>query len=427
MSGKEKVILRSVPEYDPTAIKKVVLEGLRELGLEDKIRGRITIKPNVVMAHPKVTPSAYTRPEFLDGLLQALEETRAGETEIVIAEKCGAAIPTSRMFRRAGYFKLAKKHKIHLLPIEEAKKKTVTLEKGKIHKKIKTARAITERDFLIYAPKLKSNALVQGITASLKLNIGILCDRERMWNHNFNLDEKIVDLAEVGFPDFIATDAIEISCGGNHLTQHGHHLGLIVMAANPVAHDTVCAHVLGLDPKNINHIRLAHERGYGPLDLDQIEISGDVSLVELKEKTRPWENGYIRIDQVDCNIKVLAGEPYCGGGCHGVFLDWLYMIKDRKPKLWKKLPPWTVVIGKYPGDVEAKKLMVIGTCSEIQGKVRAKRYRKIKGCPPKHKSLVLSFFLKTGIVNPLFRLDLIYDSYVCLFFSWCRRLLKGTL
>jgi uncharacterized protein (DUF362 family) len=427
MTKKDKVILRSVPEYDPSSIKNVILEGLRELGLEEKVRGRITIKPNVVMAHPKVTPSAYTRPEFLDGLLQALEEIRPDKTVITIAEKCGAAIPTSRMFRRAGYFRLAKKHKVRLSPIEEARKKTVVLEKGKIHKIIKTARAIAERDFLVYAPKLKSNALAQGITASLKLNIGILCDRERMWNHNFNLDEKIVDLAEVGFPDFIATDAIEISTGGNHLTQHGHHLGLVVMAANSVAHDVVCARILGLDPKNINHIRLAHERGYGPLDLDQIEVSGNISLPELQERTRDWENGYIRVDRVDCNVKVLTGEPYCTGGCHGVFLDWLYMIKDRKPKLWKKLPPWTVVIGKYPGDVEAKKLMVIGTCSEIQGKVRAKRYRKIKGCPPKHKSLVLWFFLKTGIINPLFRLDLIYDAYVCLFFSWWRRLLKGRL
>jgi hypothetical protein len=29
-------------------------------------------------------------------------------------------------------------------------------------------------------------------------------------------------------------------------------------------------------------------------------------------------------------MNILVGEPYCIGGCHGVFLDWLYMIKDRK-------------------------------------------------------------------------------------------------
>jgi hypothetical protein len=71
--------------------------------------------------------------------------------------------------------------------------------------------------------------------------------------------------------------------------------------------------------------------------------------------------------------------------------------------------------------------MVIGTCSGIQGKVKARKLRKIRGCPPKHKDLVLWFFLKAGILNPLFRFDLIMDSYFFLFISWCKRLIKGRL
>ena len=63
--------------------------------------------------------------------------------------------------------------------------------------------------------------------------------------------------------------------------------------------------------------------------------------------------------------------------------------------------------------------------SEIQGKVKARKRRKIKGCPPRHKDLVLWMFLKTGILNPLFRLDLIIDAYPLLFFSWCKRFFTG--
>ncbi len=427
MIAKEKVILRRVPEYNPALIEKVITEGLAEFSLESRVHGRITIKPNVVMSHPKVTPSAFTRAEFLDGLLRSLGKTKCGDIEMAIAEKCGVGIPTSRMFRRAGYYHLKKTHPVRLVPLEEARKRTVALAKGKIHSAVKTAEEIVRRDFLIYAPKLKTNSLTQGITAAIKLNIGILCDRERMWNHNYNLDEKIVDLLEVGYPDFIVTDAIEISSGGNHLTQHGRPLGLVIMARNPVAHDAVCARILHLEPEAIHHLRLAHERGYGPLDLQEIEVVGDVTLEEARKKTETMETGLIRVDEVDCGIKVICGEPYCRGGCHGLFLDWLYMIKDRKPELWKNLPPWTVVIGKYAGDVDARKLMIIGTCSEIRGKAGARKAKKIKGCPPKHKDLVLWFFLKARILNPLFRMDLIYDGYVCLFFTWCRRLLKGRL
>ena len=423
--GKEKVLIRSVPDYDPSRIKQVIREGFIEFGLILPEHSTITIKPNVVMAHHKVTPCAYTRPEFLDGLIQALREGGNTQSQIAITEKCGAGIPTSRMFRRAGYYRLKKKHGIKLLPLEEAKKKKIPLSKGRIHEQITTSREIAEKEFLIYTPKLKSNSLTHGLTAATKLNIGILCDRERMWNHNHNLDEKIVDLLEVGYPDFIATDAVEISIGGNHLTQHGYPLGVIVMATNPVAHDAVCARMFHLDPRQIPHLRLAHERGYGPLDIADVDIQGDMPLSSIQEKTKDWKTGFIRVDEVDCGIEVLAGEPYCTGGCHGVFLDWLYMIKDRKPKLWKKLPPWTVVIGKYSGDVAAERVLVLGTCSEVRGRCKAKKIRRIKGCPPKHKDLVLWMFIKTGIVNPLFRLDLIIDAYPCLFLCWMRRLFKG--
>jgi uncharacterized protein (DUF362 family) len=425
MHSKKKVLIRKCSQYNPAVIANIIREGLEEFGLIPKIQGKITIKPNVVVAHTKIAPSAFTRHEFIDGLLQSLEKEKKDNPPITIAEKCGVGIPTSRMFRRAGYYKLKKNHQVKVIPTEEARKKTIPLQKGKIHEKIKTAREILDSDFLIYTPKLKSNCLTHGLTGAIKLNIGLFLDKKRMWNHNFNLDEKIVDSLEIGYPDFIVTDAIEISIGGNHITQHGRHLGLIIMSDNPLAHDVVCAHIFHLDPTEIQHLRLAHERGYGPLDLEEIEIKGDVSLEEIRTKTKDWKTGFMRVDQVDCNMEVLCGQPYCTGGCHGVFLDWLYMIKDRKPKLWKNWPPWTVVIGKYDGDVSAERLMVIGSCSEIQGKVKARKRRKIRGCPPRHKDLVLWMFLKTGILNPLFRLDLIIDAYPFLFFSWCKRFFSG--
>jgi uncharacterized protein (DUF362 family) len=425
MSEKAKVILRRVPEYDPMLIRKVISEGIDELGFGGRIGGRITLKPNVVMSHPKMTPSAFTRAEFLDGLLAAFEERVLGGPKITIAEKCGAAIPTSRMFRRAGYYRLKKKHRVRLRPIEESRKVRIPLAKGKIHSSIRTSRDIAERDFLVYAPKLKTNALTQGMTAAIKLNVGILCDRERMWNHNYNLDEKIVDLLEIGWPDFIVTDAIEISSGGNHLTQHGRPLGVVIMATNPVAHDAVCARILHLEAEKIDHVRLAHERGYGPISLEDIEVGGDISLEEIRERTKDIQTGFIHADDLRTSMKILSGEPYCRGGCHGVFIDWLYMIKDRKPKLWDKLPEWTVVIGKYRADVRARRVMVIGSCSEVQGKLDARRKGRIRGCPPKHKSMVLWFFLKAGIINPMFQPGLIWDAYPCLFFTWCRRLVKG--
>jgi uncharacterized protein (DUF362 family) len=426
-SEKPKVILRRVPEYDPVGIFQAVREGIEAVGMSGRVRGRVTIKPNVVMSHPKVTPSAFTRPEFMDGLLRALRSFSDGDLRLTISEKCGVGIPTSRMFRRAGYYKLRRMHPVRVRPIEESAKRKVRLERGVVHRTITTAPEILDNDLLVYAPKLKTNSLAHGLTASLKLNIGIFRDRERMRNHNFNLDDKIVDALEVGYPGLIVTDAIEVSTGGNHLTQHGRPLGLVLVSNHPLAHDVVAAHIFHLDPRAIGHLAKASERGYGSLDLADIDIGGDITLDEVRERTTGWEVGFIPVDRVDGNIRVMSGTPYCTGGCHGVFLDWLYMIKDRKPQLWPKLPRWTAVIGEYEGDVAADRLLLVGTCTKVKGRTKARRVVRIRGCPPKHKNIVLWMFLRAGIVNPLFRLDLIFDSYVCLFFSWIRRFVRGRL
>ena len=111
MRSRRKVIIRRCPEYIPDAVASIVREGLEEFGLGPKIKGQITIKPNIVLAHHMLAPSAYTRPEFIDGLLQVLEQEKKDKSRIVVAEKTGTGIPTSTMFRRAGYYKLKKKHK----------------------------------------------------------------------------------------------------------------------------------------------------------------------------------------------------------------------------------------------------------------------------------------------------------------------------
>jgi hypothetical protein len=147
MRNKDKVIIRKTPDYSPEIIQKIIQEGLGSFGLTSQIKGKITIKPNVVMAHPKVAPSAFTRAEFLDGLLGALAEEKKDDLRITITEKSGAGLPTARMFRHAGYFKLKKKHKIKLLPVEEAKKKTVPLQKGEVHTQATTAREIVETQY----------------------------------------------------------------------------------------------------------------------------------------------------------------------------------------------------------------------------------------------------------------------------------------
>lgn len=418
-SVKPQVYLGRCSSYDPQEVAGVICRGLESLGAREIFRGKVAIKPNVVMAHHVHARHCYTRPEFLDGLLSNVYARREAVSSVSIVEKCGAGASTSVMFRRAGYGPVAGKYGARLCPLEEGPKVRVPLENGKVHTSLELSREMAGSDVLVFAPKLKSNVLAHGMTAALKLNIGSIDDRERMIGHDQNLDEKIVDILEVARPDLIVTDAIEVAVGGNQMTQAGRHLGLIIMATNPVAHDIAAAHVLNLDPRSIGHLRAAWRRGYTPTALDEIELSGDFPLTGIQATTRGWDLGFMRVDAFPSPLRIVCGEPYCTGGCQGAFLDWLHMMKDRRPDRIESFPSLTVVIGEVEGPVEGKNILLIGDCA-ARSPAMDTRITRIPGCPPTHRDIILSMWLKHSLLGPFVRADMIWDAYAV--YPWRRAL-----
>ena len=78
--SEHKVIIRRCNDYDPKLISKIIKEGMEELGV--KPFGNVLLKPNTVIAHPEIFPYAFTRKEFLDGMLDAVKETSGNIKEI---------------------------------------------------------------------------------------------------------------------------------------------------------------------------------------------------------------------------------------------------------------------------------------------------------------------------------------------------------
>jgi hypothetical protein len=131
MRNKEKVIIRKAFDYNPETIKKIIQDGIEDFGLAPQIKGRITIKPNVVMAHPKVAPSAFTRAEFLDGLLGALTAEKKGELKIVISEKSGPDCPQPGCLNAQDIPNSKKNTNLNLCPSRNRKRELFLFKKEK--------------------------------------------------------------------------------------------------------------------------------------------------------------------------------------------------------------------------------------------------------------------------------------------------------
>lgn len=392
--GKEhKVLIMRCDEYDADKIAGIVKRGMEELGV--KPSGKVLLKPNVVIAHPDLFPHAFTRPEFLDGVLAATHAVAENAEEIAVGERSGVTIPTRYNFKMAGYLPILKKHKSKVYYFDEVKQVPFKLKKAdRLRDNMFFPKPIVDCDFLINLPKFKAHPWCR-LTLSLKNFIGIQDDRHRLVDHNLFLEHKIADLQEVVQPKFIAIDAI--TAGQKMmLTPTPFAMNAIVMGTNSCAVDTVGCHMVNVDPKDLIHLKLASERGFGPMDIDEIEVGGDYPLDEMKIKTKDFQFVMEHIDNYfpeDCNLKCTVGTfpekhsaDYCWGGCPGALQEAMHIFKGSDPNVYQEISKVHYVVGRIDGPIDFDddaKIIFAGNCTSYEGEIDGQRV-KIEGsyCPP---------------------------------------------
>jgi uncharacterized protein (DUF362 family) len=379
MVARPRVLIRRCERYDVERIRCIVREGLEALDLRPF--GRTLVKPNVVASGPMFR-HAYTRPEFIEGVLRALQDRAEGLEELAVGERCGITIPTRTAFEGAGYYEVFARTGVKHYHFEEEPQVEIPLvHRRRLRDYLFTPEPVARADFFVNCPKFKSHPWTT-VTFAMKNYIGIQDDRHRLIDHDHRLNEKLADLQHVVQPQFIAIDAITAGAG-RMLTPIPFELGLVIMGNNSVAFDSVCSRIIGLDPESVDHIRLAREHGFGPTDLAAIDVQGDVTLAEARARAEGFRVGLVRVEKYfeGTNITAYAGPPperehsgYCWGGCPGAIEEAIEILRLYDAECDRKLPRMHVVFGAYEGGIDAKpgeKVVFIGDCAVWRGELRA--------------------------------------------------------
>ncbi|MCC6521791.1 MAG: DUF362 domain-containing protein [Polyangiaceae bacterium] len=377
---RAKVVIRRCERYDVEAIRRIVREALEAFDLRPS--GRTLIKPNVVASGP-LFQHAHTRPEFIEGVVAGLRDRDAGMTEIAVGERCGITIPTRTAFEGAEYYPMFKRARVKHYHFEEEPQVEIPLSHPKrLRDYLFTPEPVARADFFVNCPKFKSHPWTT-VTFGVKNYIGIQDDRHRLIDHDHRLNDKLRDLQYVTQPQFLAIDAI-IAGEGRMLTPIPFDLGLVICGNNQVALDSVCSRIIGLDPREIDHIRFAHEEGFGPIDLEAIDLGGDVTLAEAVARAKGFKVGLVRVEKYfeGTSISAYAGPPpdsertdYCWGGCPGAIEEAIEILRLYDKEVDGKMPRMHVVFGAYRGPIDAKpgeKVVFIGDCAEWKGELGGK-------------------------------------------------------
>ncbi|MBI5570575.1 MAG: DUF362 domain-containing protein [Desulfomonile tiedjei] len=380
---KHRVLIMRCDEYRADAIAGIIKEGMEELGV--KPFGKTLLKPNCVAAHPELFPHAFTRAEFLEGAILAMKAKGEAVTELGVAERSGITIPTRWCFKNAGYDEVIARNRVRATYLDEMKHVSVELKhKDRLRDFIFVPKPIAECDFLVNLPKFKAHPWTR-LTLALKNYIGLQDDRHRLVDHNSFLEHKIVDLQEVVQSSFIAIDAI--SAGQKMmLTPTPFHMGAIIMGSNACAVDTVGCHIVHVKPQDLVHLRMAAERGFGPLDLSDIEVGGDFPLDEIQERCTEFQFCLERVDRYfgpDGNLACSVGafpedhsRDYCWGGCPGALQEAVHIFRVYYPDILQEMKKVRYVVGKVEAPLnleDGERVLFAGDCTSWQGNLNGEK------------------------------------------------------
>lgn len=417
-----RVIVMRCEAYDRDEIEGLVRNGMRVLGFRP--RGKVFVKPNVVFAgDPEVFGThAYTNPTLTEACVVALSQ--AGSTRrIDIGEKCAVGFPTRHCYRNAGYDKAvarARKRascKVGLHCMEEDLRDTVFVG-GRVHDTLRLSRRLARADVKVYLPKLKCHC-VSNMTGAVKLNVGICSDDDRSIRHDFLLNEKIVDLLAVGWPDFIVMDAIDVGVG-NEAFPHPRKLGLLLMGTNPIAVDLVGARLLGFELDDVPYLRAAVDRGYRPGSIDDVALEGDItSLSALDEHAKrllPYDDAFTAWHDVHRELERLGspmrfrwgpygatGDELCKTGCvMGLKMFLASFERFSGPEAFAQAKPVTFVIGRQNEEVDGdgQDVFLLGSCARAEVR-NAKHVVRIDKCFTTASDMTMQIGHRLGMPSPL--------------------------
>ncbi|MBN2028259.1 MAG: DUF362 domain-containing protein [Actinobacteria bacterium] len=230
---------------------------------------KVVVKPNICAAKDSAS-GTVTDPEITAEVCR-LAALAGGE--VTVAESPIYPFKSSRVFPRAGYGDFEARYGFPLVDIDTDDCVEIKVPGGVAVQREVVAKRVLEADRVINVPVLKTH-LQTTVTCALKNLKGVVPAREKHIIHVAGLDDGIVDINTVVRTDLVVVDAIDCMEGtGGPANGRPLHLGLIIAGDNPVEVDSVCLRIMGVDPRRVDHVRRAAERGLGRLD--GFEVRGE--------------------------------------------------------------------------------------------------------------------------------------------------------
>lgn len=266
---------------DPRALVFAALEQITaaEVVKPDDV---VVLKPNYV--EPMLPDTGVTTdPRVIAAVIEWLHYQ--GVRNITICEGGATLERTERAFQMVGLPELAERMGVRLVNAFRDETEEVVIPRALSLHRVRLSSTIYNATCLINLPKLKCHSMA-GVTLNVKNLMGaVLPDHEIIHRE---LHKRLCDLATVMRAKLCVIDGL-IGSERHETAGRPVKTDVLLAGTDPVATDVVGTMVMGLDPAEIEHLRLCAARGLGEADPERLELVGaPLAQVQKRYQRASW-------------------------------------------------------------------------------------------------------------------------------------------
>jgi uncharacterized protein (DUF362 family) len=362
-------------------------KALANIDLSPSKGKRVLLKPNAgrnVEAGKGIT----THPEVVAAAIDAFREAGA---EVAIGESPITGVKTLEAFENCGIKAIAEARNCPLIDMDARRCVPLAIPDGVAIKKLKLCREVAEYDIIVSIPVMKTH-MHTGVTLSVKNMKGCLWKRSKVDLHMLpqlaghkdkSLDIAIADMASVLRPHLSIIDGTIGMEGLGPSAGKAKELGVVIAGIDAFAADSIACELMGIPAKDIPHLRMGAERGYGVIDTDAIRVFPE----DWKAVKSPFERPPDKLSVAFPGFTILDTQS-----CSACQSTLLMFLNRHGKELREKISgekDIVIAIGKGHKHLPEGTLCV-GNCT-----IRHKRRgRFVPGCPPVASEILREYFPK---------------------------------
>lgn len=285
---KSQVVLLKCDTYDREKIYEELLWGIGQLGGIGRFvrpEEKILLKPNL-LRKAEADSAIVTHPAVVAAMAKILKE--AGFIHVSYGDSAGVG-PMDKIAEACGLAASMEELEIPMDDFSECVH--VNYPEGKMAKQFHLAKAVTETDALINICKMKTHQL-ERMTGAVKNMYGCIQGLHKAKGHTkFSNAESfarmLVDLNRCIQPRLYIMDGITAMEGNGPASGTPVHMGVILIAGDPVALDSVCCGLMNLAPELVPTNVQGEKMGLGvwqEKNIDVITREGSLTISQAQER-----------------------------------------------------------------------------------------------------------------------------------------------